>query len=111
MEMFVYSAFHDAFFGSHGLVGRMQMFRFDCKVVEKYYKTRCAVDRYSQELRQLMKRYNDSALETLNLALNFIEKQSYEENLSDWIMLNILVNEELKVHSNIHSLLDNLAPL
>jgi anaerobic magnesium-protoporphyrin IX monomethyl ester cyclase len=110
MEAFVYKAFHDAFFGSSGLVGRMQMFKFDCRVVEKFYPDKFDVERYSKQLNHLIQRYNDSALETLTLALNFVEKHSYKEILRNWGILETLANEELEVQSKIHSLLTNLNP-
>ena len=105
-----YKAFHDAFFDSSGLVGRRQMFKFDCKVLEKFYPDKFNAEAYSKRLKHLMQRYNNSALETLNLALNFVEKHSYKELLSYWEILETLVHEELEVQSKINSSLNNLTP-
>lgn len=110
LEAFVYKAFHDAFFGSSGLSGRFQMLKFDHKVLDKFYPGQFNLEVYSQRIKHLTQRYNDSALETLNLALDFIEKHSYEEILHYWWIIENLVHEELEAQSRISALLNRLTP-
>jgi radical SAM superfamily enzyme YgiQ (UPF0313 family) len=110
LEAFVYKAFHDAFFGSSGLSGKFQMLKFDNKVLEKFFPGQFNLDVYSQRIKQLTQRYNDSALESLNLALDFIEKHSYEEILHYWWLIENLVQEELEAQSRISASLSRLTP-
>jgi anaerobic magnesium-protoporphyrin IX monomethyl ester cyclase len=108
LEAVVYKGFHNAFFGPSGISGRLQMLKFDGKVLEKFFTGQFDLEDYSNRIKQLTQRYNDSALETLNLALDFIEMHSYEEILQYWWIIENLVKEELAVQSKICALLTRL---
>jgi anaerobic magnesium-protoporphyrin IX monomethyl ester cyclase len=110
LEAFVYKAFHKAFFASSGISGRLQMLKFDNKVLERFFPGQYNLEDYSRRIKHLTRRFNNSALESLELALGFIQKQSYEENLNHWWTIENLVSEELEEQSRINALVGRLTP-
>lgn len=109
-EFFLSLTFHEAIFEGAGVVNKLQMFRFDSEVIDRFFPDRFDSKEYAESVRRLTQRYNESVLETLELTLNFMGERNYEEILSNWGMLQFLSQQELSVQSEIGKALDSLRP-
>jgi len=110
LEIFFSKAFGNVFFEKTGLINKFQLYKFDSVIIEKFFQEKYDVQTYSENIRKLIKRFNDSVFETINKALMFFEDRTYEEIVYNWDMIDFLVSQELEVHRQINVELDSLEP-
>ena len=111
LERFVIKTFNDMMFGEDGLVSLILCAKFDSVVLEKFFSDKYDTQKYSKSVRSLTNRCNESALETMSLAVKFMEKRSYEEILYHWEMLELLGQQELDVQKDIIEKIKSLNPI
>jgi anaerobic magnesium-protoporphyrin IX monomethyl ester cyclase len=110
LESFFVKAFNNMIFSNDGLVNRLQFAKFDSVALEKFFPNRYDTKKYSNNIRNLIKRCNESALETMSMAVKFMEKRSYEDILYYWEVLEMLVQQELNVQEDIKRKIEMLSP-
>jgi anaerobic magnesium-protoporphyrin IX monomethyl ester cyclase len=110
MEVFVTKTFHEAFFGSSAIVNKLRLLYLDVEIIRKFYPNRFNLDEYANSLRNTIIDYNESALETLEIALNFMRKHDYEDILYFWTTLEFLTRQEISSQSSIDKRITTLVP-
>jgi len=110
MEAFLVKSFHHAIFHPDGIVNRLRMLLFDVEVLRKFFAERYDIEEYEKSLRNLIIRYNESALETIDIALRFMKKHDYKDILYYWDTFEFLSQQELIVQSRINASIDTLIP-
>jgi len=110
MEVFLVKSFHDAIFDTDGVVNRLRMLLFDVEVLRKFFPERYDIEEYEKSLRTLIISYNESALETIDIALRFMKKHDYRDILYYWDTFEFLSQQELDVQSRISASIDTLVP-
>lgn len=110
LESFFIKTFNDVLFSDDGLVNILQLAKFDSVVLEKFFSDKYDTQTYSKSIKELTNRFNESALETMSMAVKLMEKLSYEEILYYWEMLEMLSMQELNVQKDIISKLRSLSP-
>ncbi len=110
LERFFVKAFNNMIFSNDGLVNRLQFAKFDSVALEKFFPNRYDTKKYSNNIRNLINRCNESALETMSMAVKFMEKRSYEDILYYWEVLEMLVQQELNVQEDIKRKIELLSP-
>jgi len=68
------------------------------------------MEKYEKLIRDLVMSYNESALETIELALRFMKKHDYEDILYYWDTFEFLVQQELEAQSRISASIEMLVP-
>lgn len=111
LESFVIKTFSDMIFSQDGLVNLLQSAKFDSIVVKKFFSDKYDTQLYSKCINSLTNRCNESALETVSLALKYMKKRSYEEILYHWEVLEMLSQQELDVQKDIKSKVRLLNPV
>lgn len=111
LEAFVSKTFHDMLFNPLGLVNRLQFAKLDCVLLDRFFPDKYDTKAYAESIRKLTLRCNESAIETLNMAIRFMENRSREEILSYWDMMDLLGRQELGVQLRIIKDLANTAPV
>ena len=108
MEVFLSKCFHDAIFDPKGVVNKLRILLFDVEVLNRFFIEKYDVKQYEESVRKLVMRYNESALETIRLAHDFLKKHDYEDVLRYWDAFELLAQQELNVHSEINRSMENL---
>ncbi len=111
LEAFVSKTFHNMLFDPLGLVNRLQFAKLDCVLLEKFFPDKYDTKAYAESVRKLTLRCNESALETLNLAIGFMESRTREEILSYWDMMDLLGRQDLGVQSRILEEMASIVPI
>jgi anaerobic magnesium-protoporphyrin IX monomethyl ester cyclase len=110
MEAFLSRTFQETFFGETALLNKLQFYDFDVEVLKKFYSQKVDVKLYEQSVAEEIVRYNQSVLETVGMALNFISNHDYEDALFNWEALNYLSRQEHLVEAEIEKELMQLEP-
>jgi radical SAM superfamily enzyme YgiQ (UPF0313 family) len=108
LQFFVSRTFNFRNFNQEGLVERLRLAKFDGMVLKKFFSGRYDALSYEGAVRELIRLSNDSALETLALATDFVKKHDEEEVYRSWPVLESLTEEELEAEKRITSSLDFL---
>lgn len=108
LQLFFTEAFHFRNFDDRGLVERLRLAKFDVSVLNKFFSDKHNAPSYAQGIRELIRRSNETALEKMSLAVNFMEKRSEEEILDQWPYLELLAQEEKDVELQLAASLDQL---
>lgn len=108
LQFFSSKVFNYRNFGKDGLVERLRVAKFDSMILNKFFSTKYDVSEYDERLRDLIQKSNDSALETFNMAVNFMKKRNEDEIYSDWILLDQIAEDERCREANITTELDKL---
>ena len=111
LERFFINTFREMIFKEEGIVYLLQCAQFDSIVLEKFFSNKFDTQTYSKSIKNLTNRWNESTLETMNLAVNFMEKLSYEEILLYWEMVEMLTQQELNIQKDIKEKVKNLNPI
>jgi anaerobic magnesium-protoporphyrin IX monomethyl ester cyclase len=111
LETFIGQTFHNMLSYPSGLAANLQIAKFDFIILDKFFSDEYDTKAYAKSIRKLTVRCNESVIETLNLAIKFMENRSREEILSYWDMMELLGKQELSVQSRIIEDLDHLAPV
>ncbi len=110
MEVFLTKTFHEAFFGSLALVNKLRMLYLDVQIIGKFYPERFNLDEYAKSVKEAIISYNNSALETIEIALNFMRKHDYKDILYFWKTLEVLTQQEISAQLAIDKRIKNLSP-
>lgn len=110
MEIFLAKSFHNANFETNGVVNKLRMLIFDLEVLNRFFPGKYDTEQYEKSIKDLVKRYNHSTLETIELALRFLKKHDYEDILYHWDAFEFLMQQELKTQSQINSQVEMLIP-
>jgi len=108
LQLFFSQTFNFRNFDNNGLVERLRLAKFDAIVLNKFFSDRCDARAYTQAVRDLTRQSNESALEVMSMAANFMEMQNEEEILDNWQFLENLAREEKYTEMRIASDLDRL---
>lgn len=107
MELFLSKSFHNAIFEG-GVVNKLRMLIFDLEVLNRFFAEKYDTETYEKSVKDLVIRYNESALETMELALRFMKKHDYKDILYYWTTFEFLVQQELEAQSKINASIDML---
>jgi hypothetical protein len=91
-------------------VNKLRMLVFDVEVLNKFYPEDYDLEEYATALKEVIVRNNESALETIGIALKFIKEHDYKDILYYWSMLEYLSQQELEAQSRINDSIDALMP-
>jgi radical SAM superfamily enzyme YgiQ (UPF0313 family) len=111
LEVFTSQAFHNMIFEEGGLTTSLQSAKFDSIVLDKFFRDSYNTESYAKSIADLTKRCNQSSLEILRIAVEFMDKRSYEDILYQWNMLDMLARQELAAQREIKADLDELRPV
>ena len=110
MEAFLVRTFHDAIFGEPALVNKLRTLVFDLQVIRKFHLAEYDIKQYAKSIKEAVIKYNESALETIEIALKFMRNHAYEDILYYWNALDFLSQQELSSQSKIDRIISTLAP-
>jgi anaerobic magnesium-protoporphyrin IX monomethyl ester cyclase len=112
LEVFFSDAFSSSMYDKSGLglVYQLQLAKADAIIIEKFFPDRYDARAYAERVKGLTKIFNESCVETMRLAVGFIESKSYEEVLYYWEMLKMLSAQERDVQQRVSSALNKSIP-
>ena len=110
LQLFFSQVFNFRNFNSDGLLERLRFAKFDAINCRKFFSDKYNTKAYTEQVRDLIRQSNESALETMSLALDFIKERKKEEILSNWWFLNNLAQEEIEMELRISSFLEQVIP-
>lgn len=108
LESFLAQVFHFRNYNKQGLVVRLRNAKMDAWIIEKFYSKEYDTKAYAKSLRDLIHMCNSTCIETLSLAVNFIEQMSVEDIINNWYYLDDLAQKEKNSELEIESYLDFL---
>jgi radical SAM superfamily enzyme YgiQ (UPF0313 family) len=108
LQFFASQVFNFRNFSPLGLVERLRIAKFDSIVMKKFFPDRYDANYYEIKVRELIQECNDSALETLSIAANFIKARTEEEIICNWALMERLAGEEHHQEELITSSLNRL---
>jgi radical SAM superfamily enzyme YgiQ (UPF0313 family) len=100
VELFFDQAFHKSFFEKNGIVNMLQMAKYGAIIQSKFSLEHSDLN-YLKSIKKLTNRFNESAIETIHKAIEFMEDKDYKEILFYWDLLNMLLIQELNVQEQI----------
>ena len=106
LEVVVSQSFHNLIFDWDGLGKRLDHAHFEIKILKKFFPD-YDVSAYENTVRELTRRCNASAIETLDKAIDFMETKTYEEILQSWWLLDVLKDWELSHQKSIMNELES----
>ena len=109
LEIFFNQAFHKSLFDENGIVSMLQMAKYNAVIKSKFFSKQYD-PQYLKSVQKITNRFNESAIETMRKVIGFMEDKEYEDVLFYWDMLNILLNQELKVQEEIENEIERLLP-
>ena len=95
-------------FDVHELVERLRFAKFDSIVVQRFFSDRFDAEAYQKHVRELIRRCNESALNTLSLAAKFVDALTEEQIIDRWPLLDRWAHAELEEEARIGADLDRL---
>lgn len=110
LEVFFYQAFSSSMYDKTGLVYKLQLAKADAVIAQKFFPEKFDSKDYAERIKRLTKKFNGSCVETMRLAVKFIEGRSYEDVLYYWEMLDMLSAQEIEVQGRVTSELKNAIP-
>jgi len=110
MEAFLGRCFHNALFGNHGIVNKLQLLAFDVEVLNRFFSERYDVPAYEKAVKQLTNRFNESALETIEIALKFMREHDYDDIIYYRDSLEFLAQQEQDIHASIAEAARRIVP-
>jgi anaerobic magnesium-protoporphyrin IX monomethyl ester cyclase len=108
LQFFSSNVFNFRNFHEGGLVERLRTAKFDSIVMKKFFSDRYDVDAYENRVKTLIQQSNDSALETLSIATNFMKNRTEKEIYAHWPLLEQISLDEQYKEELITSSLDEL---
>lgn len=111
LEVIVSQSFHDLIFGYEGLGKRLGNARFDVKIIRKFFPDRYDVDAYDRAVSRLTRLCNNTALDTLDKAVAFIEERTHDEALSAWWLAELLISQERSHEESLKTELSEVSPV
>lgn len=111
LETFFSQVLYNTLFEKNGVTNLLQKAKFDSVVLKKFYSNLYDVKSYSESVRDLIIIYNDSVLNIMYKAVNFMKNKEYADILYNWDILEILVHDMLNTEMNIKNELETLKPV
>lgn len=108
LQLFYSRTFNFRNFDDAGLVERLRFAKFDACVVERWFSDRYDAAAYSEDVRELIRRANASAVETMSLAAHFVEERDPERILAAFGLLDELGAAEAQTEAEITRALDEV---
>ena len=108
---FLIKTFHEAFFGDRALLNKLRLLIFDIEVIKKFYPDQYCLNEYIKSIKEIIIKYNNSAVETIEMALKFMRNHDYDEILYYWNSLDYLTQQELTSQSKINKMVSKLDPI
>lgn len=108
LQLFFSQTFNFRNFNENGLVERLRFSKFDTCVIKKFFSEEYDARAYANSVRDLIRWCNESALETMSMAANFMEMYDEEKIMDHWHLLQRLAEEEHKTEIRITNELDHL---
>ncbi|KUK44384.1 MAG: radical SAM protein [Euryarchaeota archaeon] len=108
LEAFFTDAFHKMLFEPEGLVNKLQYAKFDSVILNKFFSDIYDAKNYMKSVSHLTKVSNESILETMRLAADFIDDHDHVGIIKNWYMLKELAEQERYVQDVIGSEVDKL---
>jgi radical SAM superfamily enzyme YgiQ (UPF0313 family) len=108
LQLFVSQAFNYRNFNINGLVERLRVARFDTFVLSKFHSDKCEIKTYEEAVHELTRQSNESALDIMSMAINFMKNRSESEIIANWILMQDLIHEERTNEARIASELDRV---
>jgi hypothetical protein len=108
LQAFSAQTFNYRNFSDEGLVERLRFAKFDTCVLRRLLPSSYDVDLYERSVRNLIRRCNDLALDTMTFAASFAVQNSLDAMMQYWDILEDARQRELTEEHNIASLLDDL---
>lgn len=108
LQLFLSQTFNFRNFDERGLVERLRFAKFDSIVVERFFSDRFGAADYQKQVRELIRRCNESALNTLSLAAKFVDALTEEQIIDRWPLLDRWAHAELEEEARIGADLDGL---
>lgn len=108
LQLFLSQTFNVRNFSNQGLVERLRYAKFDVAILEQFFPDTYDVPRYKAAIQALIRKCNESAIETLSLATRLIEGRSESEILKFWPLMHQWQESEWEVESRINTELDAL---
>jgi hypothetical protein len=108
LQLFFTSAFHHRNFGTDGIVERLRYAKLDALTLGRFFAGQCDHEPYLQCLLDLIHQANASCLETMSLAVRFMEHRSEEEILRRWWLMEKLARDEIASERQVLAALDRL---
>jgi anaerobic magnesium-protoporphyrin IX monomethyl ester cyclase len=105
-QLFLSQTFNFRNFDERGLVERLRFAKFDSAVLARFFGDHYNADAYAKEVKELIRRCNESAVTTLSLAANFIAALTEDQILDRWPLLERWAQSELREESQIAAELD-----
>jgi anaerobic magnesium-protoporphyrin IX monomethyl ester cyclase len=107
LQSFFSQVFHFRNFHVNGLVNLLQLAKFDTAVLAKF-SDRQDTPQYKQAVQDLTRQCNESALETMSLAVRFMKERDYGEILQTWQILQYFGQKEVETQRQITEALHRL---
>jgi radical SAM superfamily enzyme YgiQ (UPF0313 family) len=101
LEDFFFGYAFKSYLSGNGLANQLAMAKFDTVIIDRFFSNEYDNRTYSMTVLEFIRKSNESVLDTMNNAVNFIENRSYEEIISDWDELETFVNDRKMIERNI----------
>ncbi|MBU7024463.1 MAG: hypothetical protein HXS40_09895, partial [Theionarchaea archaeon] len=108
LQFYFSQLFHFRNFHLNGLVNQLQLAKFDIAVLTRFFSDRQDIQQYKRALQDLTRQCNESALETMSLAVHFMKERDYEEILRNWQILQHFGQKEIEAERRITEALHQL---
>ena len=108
LQAFSAQTFNHRNFSDHGLVERLRFAKFDLCVLRHQFPSSCDIERYERAIRELIRRSNEAALDAMSFAAAFISRNSEDDIIRYWQILDDVRRTEVAVEQRIASQLDAL---
>jgi anaerobic magnesium-protoporphyrin IX monomethyl ester cyclase len=111
LEVIVSQSFHDLIFGHEGLGKSLGSARFVVNVLRKFFPGQYDVDDYEREMCRLTRQCNNTALDTLDNAVEFMEAHTRDEALNSWWLAELLISQERMHEACLKKELSQVSPV
>lgn len=108
LQLFLSRTFDFRNFSDRGLVERLRFAKFDLALLDRFFSEKYDVARYASNLKALIAQCNESAIETLSLAVRLMEKHSETEIMDHWSLLSRWQQSEWETEHRVDTALDSL---
>lgn len=108
LQMFFTQAFHYRNFDNNGLVERLRHAKFDAIIMNKFFSNNYETKRYISSVQNIIRDSNAQCLETMSMAVNYMDMQNEKEIIDNWALLQKMVSETKRMESYYTSTLNHL---
>ena len=94
LDLFCSQAFGFRDYLTRGLVGLLDVGLFDTVIVREFFAEQYDADAYTEDVSQLVRRSNESAMTTLGMISDFMADRSYQEVIENWPLIETFAQRE-----------------